>query len=122
MNNLKAARISKRLTQRQVSELASINQSYYSELERGVNKPNAETRKKFESIFGKIDWIDTCGLDKIIESKTNRSNFYLLDSVPSKDVYYNCEIILRRLIVEFHKIRSTSERNSIIELINKYII
>jgi transcriptional regulator with XRE-family HTH domain len=59
MNNLQIQRRTKGLTQEEMSELTGIPQSYYSEIERGKNKPHDHTKQRIEKVLGRVDWIET---------------------------------------------------------------
>lgn len=52
---LKALRIKKNLTMRQVGEAAEISESFYSMIENGERRPSVETAKKIAAVLG-FDW------------------------------------------------------------------
>jgi transcriptional regulator with XRE-family HTH domain len=101
MNNLQTTRKAKGLTQDHVCRMTGINQGYFSELERGVNKPNQETRERIESVLGKIDWIET-------------ESIVLRDSD-----YYMAERLLKKL-VELTLTLEKGQRSELIKLVHKY--
>ena len=54
--DLRRIRISKKLTQQQLSELTGISQSTIASIETGNIWPELSSRLRFEYILGEIDW------------------------------------------------------------------
>lgn len=52
---LKEIRLAKNLTQSQVSKLAGISRSYYTNIETGIKTPAVPVAKKIAEILG-FDW------------------------------------------------------------------
>jgi transcriptional regulator with XRE-family HTH domain len=63
--NLKKARIQARLTQAQVAKAAGVTAATISNLERGVHRPQPDTARRLERLFGQI--LDLYPEDKRID-------------------------------------------------------
>lgn len=51
MNQLKKARVSLNLNQREVAQLANISPSYYNEIEKGKKKPSYDVMKRLAVVL-----------------------------------------------------------------------
>jgi transcriptional regulator with XRE-family HTH domain len=62
MKSLRETRREHCLTQDMVEELTGIDSRQISMIERGLQKPNDSTRARLEEVLGKIDWLETTGV------------------------------------------------------------
>ncbi|MBN1181802.1 MAG: helix-turn-helix transcriptional regulator [Bacteroidales bacterium] len=78
MRSLRETRKKLGFTQTELAKITSTPQSYLSEIERGKNKPSLKTKERIEGAVGKIDWIETSGMN------LRSSNYYTAEKYFTK--------------------------------------
>lgn len=63
MKGLRATRLEKGLSLRQMAALCTVTIATFSHIERGLKVPWYETRQAIERILGKINWLDTANIN-----------------------------------------------------------
>lgn len=58
-DDLRTARVRKKLSQQQLAYVAGITNVTISNIETGMTQPAPETREKIEKVLGPIDWSKT---------------------------------------------------------------
>ena len=102
MRPLHEIRLSKGITQEELSELTGVHRVLVSRIETGKCRPNAATKLKLESVLGRIDWMP--------QTITIQNPSYL-----------EAEKLVERL-VSVTAAMNRKERKTIKQLIGKYLI
>jgi transcriptional regulator with XRE-family HTH domain len=62
MNSLRNSRLNLGYSQEKLSQLTGIAQANISTYEKGIKKPTDKTKEKIERVLGKLDWIESEGI------------------------------------------------------------
>ena len=103
MDDLKFIRKARGMKQFELAALSGISTTEISNIETGKNCPSRSTRERIEAVLGRLDWIETHGLD-----------------LRKAGDFRQAERLLQRLVSTIHGL-TENEKTEILKLTSKYL-